>query len=79
MIMEMYSIKDTVTGLYSQPFFAQNQAAAIRQFDYLMSNAQMVAKDCQLYYIGDFDSEQGFMLSGRPTSFIKNAEVVENV
>lgn len=78
MIMEMYSIKDTVTGLYSQPFFAQNQAAAIRQFDYLMANAQMVAKDCQLYYIGDFDSEQGFMLSGKGTSFIKNAEVVEN-
>lgn len=78
MIMEMYSIKDTVTGLYSQPFFAQNQAAAIRQFDYLMQNAQMVAKDCQLYFVGDFDSERGIILPDCPTSFVKNAEVVDN-
>lgn len=78
MIMEMYSIRDTKTALFSQPFFAQNEASAKRQFDYLMLQAPMIAPDCGLYYVGAFDSETGAFSAVTP-KFIKNAEVVDDV
>lgn len=53
------SIFDRVSGLYGNPSFAINLQTAIREFNYLMSNAKMVAQDCDLYKLGIFNTISG--------------------
>lgn len=57
--MFIYSIKDCVTGEFGSPIIEMNNNAAIRRFNYLMDNAQMIAPDCQLYCLGAFDVNTG--------------------
>lgn len=58
----IYSIYDKVAGVYAQPFLSQNDATAQRQFNYQMQNSAMVAGDCALYKIGEFDISTGQIL-----------------
>ena len=48
MEIKLYSIKDTVAGVFGSPFLASSVGLAVRQFRYMMKNAPMVANDCAL-------------------------------
>lgn len=54
----MFSIKDVVTGEFSSPRLAHNDADCVRQFRSLTSKLDN-ASDYQLYHIGIFDTELG--------------------
>lgn len=71
----VYSIRDRVTGLYSEPFYSVNKQSALRNFNYLMSNAKMVSSDCELYSIGSFNNETGVFSALEKPEFICNFEV----
>lgn len=79
MKFHIYSIFDRKAKIYSEPFLAQNESVAKRKFFYLMSNATMVASDCELWYLGDFDNESG-LITFDSISFVcdYNKEVSDN-
>lgn len=75
MLIELYSIYDRVAGLYGQPLFAVNRQTAERQFNYTMSQAQMVAGDCDLYYLGKFDNQTGVIEVLEKPEFVCHSEM----
>lgn len=61
MKMEMYSIKDELSG-YSTPIPIQNEEMAIRYFKSQLENApimQTEPKDFSIWKMGKFDNETG--------------------
>lgn len=74
----LYSILDKVTCLFSEPFPAVNDGAAIRKFQYLMSQSSMVSGDCSLYLVGAYNQETGVLDSINP-QFLQNYIEVKNV
>ena len=71
----VFSIRDRVTGLYSEPFYSVNKQSALRHFNYIMSNANMVSADCELYQVGSFNNESGIFSAFEKPEFICNFEV----
>lgn len=71
----IYSIYDRVSGLYAEPFYATKEELAVRKFDYFMSNSPMVALDCELYLLGSYNSETGYLVSYEKPIFVKRYEV----
>lgn len=73
----IYSIYDRVSGQYGEPWISQNDATAVRKFNYLMQNSPMVNSDCELYKVGAFNSDKGELglnFSGKP-DFVCKYEV----
>lgn len=58
-VLNVYAIYDRVAGVYGEPFVAKKNELAIRRFNYLMSNAVMVANDCELYCVGYYTPDLG--------------------
>lgn len=69
------SIYDRISGLYGTPTFSVNEQTAIREYNYLLSNAKMVASDCDLYKLGTFDTITGSISSLDKPEFICHYEV----
>lgn len=63
------SVKDTVTGLFSEIHSFINFEQATRWFDGLCSESK-ISKDLQLYTLGHFDSQTGDIESN--VQFIKS-------
>ncbi|UPW40908.1 hypothetical protein [Sigmofec virus UA08Rod_6125] len=63
MKIKIYATKDTVIGAYMKPFYMHNDMEAQRSFALAMqdenSENRKIAKDLQLYRIGEFDDETG--------------------
>lgn len=63
MKLNIYSIFDTASGLYSRPFFTQSDAEAIRSFSDIATDAEHpVGKhpsDYTLFRVGIFDDTTG--------------------
>lgn len=78
MTYSVYSIYDKVSGEFGSPFLSLKNAQAVRQFQYMMSNSPMVAADCQLYCISEFDTETGRLVGTSAPEFICNYEVSLN-
>ncbi len=77
MEIKLYSIKDTVAGVFGTPFLASSVGLAVRQFRYMMKNAPMVANDCALYCLGGYEQETGVITP--EVTFIENyTEVNDN-
>lgn len=70
MLYGSFVIYDRVAGVYAEPFLANNVAAAQRKFNSFLSGAPMVADDCELYHIGDFDNITGVMTGFEKPVFI---------
>lgn len=70
----IYSIYDRVSGCYGEPYYSVNEGVAVRRFKYICDNADMVAPDCSLYKLGDFDNVTGDIVPIKPV-FICNSEV----
>lgn len=76
MVYQMYSIFDKVAGTYSEPFLSVNEATAIRRFNWQLSQSVMVAGDCALYKVGEFDLDTGAITPC--VTFVCNYEVTSN-
>ena len=74
----VYAIYDRVSGEYGDIWLAKKQALAVRRFNYMMSNAQMVSSDCALYELGLYDSDFGVIDSYDKPKFVCNYEVAAN-
>ncbi len=65
MKLNIYSIYDTATGLYSRPFFTQSDGEAIRSFSDISSDADHPIgkhpEDYTLFRLGIFDDTSGTM------------------
>lgn len=76
MILEMYSIKD-VHADYLTPWFAQNDALAIRMFKNLANDKNTAIgfnpEFYHLYHIGSFDTDLGTFDAMSDPDFLCNA------
>lgn len=70
----LFAILDRVTGLFGAPFMQYNDATAKRYFDYIMQQSQMVACDCALYCVGEYDEQTGEIIPKTPAEFVCNFE-----
>lgn len=77
MVFEVFSVYDRVSGEYCQPIFSKNRAAGIRHFNYLMQNSSMVANDCDLYFVGLWNSELGVFSCKESPEFVCRYEQKE--
>lgn len=77
----LYSILDRVTGLFGAPFMQYNHATAKRYFQYIMEQSLMVASDCALYCVGEYNEQTGEVVPKTPAEFVCNyeKEVVKDV
>lgn len=70
MILNAYSILDTQTGIWSQPWFLVHDAVAYRSVMDIASDANTTLarhpNDYVLYGIGDFDDSIGTMRPSEP-------------
>lgn len=59
----IYSIYDSKTGVFNTPFFAMNNATAIRTFsdaaNDTQTNINRHPEDFSLFHIGTYDEESG--------------------
>lgn len=55
----LFSVYDKVTGAYGEVFACPNVGTAVRRFNYVLKNANMVAEDCDLYKLGTYDLNTG--------------------
>ncbi len=67
---ELYVILDRVSGVFSAPFMQYNEATAVRYFNYICGNAEMVGKDSVLYKVGTYDEMQGVITPITPAQFV---------
>ncbi len=67
MKLNIYSIFDTASGLYSRPFFTQADAEAMRSFSDIVQDAEHPVgkhpEDYAVYRIGIFDDTKGNMIN----------------
>lgn len=59
MDVKLFAIYDRVAGTYGEPFCAVREELAVRRFIYVMDNAPMVADDCELYCVGNYNMDNG--------------------
>ncbi len=63
MKLNIYSIFDTASGLYSRPFFTQSDAEAMRSFEDIATDAEHPVgkhpEDYNLFRLGTFDDNKG--------------------
>lgn len=81
MIVKMYSIRDAKAEVYLQPFFAPNNAVALRMVSQLLKDRNTLfatnPEDYSLFYLGDFeDSNCKFDL---PNSIVHIVNVIDLV
>jgi len=57
--MELYSIKDTVSGSFSFPMASKNQNVAIRCFRVFLDKSEFARADYQLFKVGIMNEESG--------------------
>lgn len=71
----IYAIRDRISGDYGTIFLENNEETAKR----LVDIAKIPYKsDCELYYLGDYDTKNGTIDSVNKPEFIKNlVEVAE--
>ncbi len=67
MKLNMYSIFDTASGLYSRPYFTQTDGEAIRSFSDIANDAShpvgVHPADYTLFRIGIFDDNNGKLIN----------------
>ena len=59
MKVKYYSIKDVKANEYGELIFAKNDEVAKRIFGKILSEYPVISSDLQLFFIGEFDNEDG--------------------
>lgn len=68
--MELYSIKDTVSGSFSFPMALKNQNVAIRYFRVFLDKSDFPPADYQLFKVGIMNEGSGEIFTDGCPSFI---------
>lgn len=67
MIMNVYAIKDNVSGSFMPPFLQLNNAVAFREFANIINHGDSIVslnyKDMSLYQIGEYNMETGDLIT----------------
>lgn len=77
----VYSMRDSVSGLYNTPTFENSKQVAYRNFKFAVNKndfLQFNAKDVDLFYLGDFDNETGEFSPVTPEKITDGVAVLEN-
>lgn len=69
--MELYSIKDTVSGSFSFPMALKNKNVAIRYFRSFLDKSDFARSDFQLFIVGIMNEESGEIFTDGCPSFIE--------
>ena len=81
MLLKLFSIYDTKADRYSQPFVAEHNADALRQFQQLANDDKtqigQYPTDFILYSIGTFDTSNGQISSAERTHLGVASEYVK--
>lgn len=76
MIDKMFCLYDKKAAVYMSPFTERNDATAVRMVQGLLaqrnSNVAQYPEDFDLYYLGDFDTEDGELTPGVKPEFKVN-------
>lgn len=75
--MKLYSIRDVVAGVYNGIYMFSNDEVASRWFGKMCEGDNAVAmfcKDMQLFRVGAFDENTGFLESEVPTLIVKGVD-----
>lgn len=70
------SILDTVSGVFSSPFYSQNERTAIRSFGDFVPRDNMISSHCDdyvLYALGTFNDKSGLLVSLPTPKFLARA------
>lgn len=76
----VYSIRDSVSGLYNNPTFEQDDNVAMRSFKYAVNHNDFVsfnAHDVDLFKCGEFDNLTGMFEPIDPIKLIDGVSVLE--
>lgn len=59
--LNLYTMKDNLSGIFGSPFVSYNEATAKREFEAFCKLRQnkYIAPNMELYFIGGFDSSTG--------------------
>lgn len=76
--MFIYSIFDRVAGVYGDPIMEKSDALAIRRFQFCVSRSPMIALDCDLFKIGEFDEVTGVIKAYDNPVFVRRFEEVKD-
>ena len=79
---QLYSLQDTITGLYGPPLVLQNAAEARRVMLSAIIHGQDTnlarhTRDYTLFHIGSFNIETGFIDAGKPECLLTGAQALE--
>ncbi len=81
MLLTIYSVWDSKADAYIQPFFASNDAVAIRMFQTAAHNTDhdfhLHAEDYTLFRLGTFDQLKGDLLPENLVSIARAHELKE--
>lgn len=75
MVLGVYSVYDRVSGEFGVLSLHKDKALACRQFQYVMSQSPMVSSDCDLYYLGEYDTLTGVINTFEKPAFVCRYEV----
>lgn len=79
MIHKLYTVRDRLSGRYSDPFISFNDETAKRDFAYSCSqpNVLFQKNDLELYYLGEFNIHTGEMVTENKPVYICGGESLE--
>lgn len=82
MLLKVFSIYDSATEAYNQPFFMLTKAEAIRAFTNMAlddnSNINKHSADYHLYYLGDYDNATGYVDQSKKLECMGSADLFKN-
>lgn len=80
MIISLFSVLDTKTGIYSHPFYEVTRGSAIRAFTDTVKTKDHPfnrhPEDYALVYLGEFDDNNAAIVSGAPELLVTAANVI---
>ena len=81
MKLSIFCIFDLKSGVHQAPFFSHNQDTAMRLIALEMENPGSLIgrfpKDYELYFLGEWNDENGEIVSGIPYSVASLIEIAE--
>lgn len=75
---KLFSIFDSVAGIYGVPFVQNTEDTAIRYFDYIVKNQKMILpQHLELFWLGYFDDSNSKIDILETKEFIKVGDINE--
>lgn len=75
--MKVYSVRDSVADVYNGLYMFTNDAVAARWFGSMITSDEFASKiknDMQIFRVGSFNQDTGFLEKEEPTLIAKGAD-----